>query len=120
MPEEPWASRVYSPELFATSDGHTNIFTTNNCTIEGRIVLNGEESIVGAPYSSVPGEGFRAKRHHLSQLTIDGLETLMQQSNGFVATMTDSADMLYLIPRGFMFMWASKGCTSIRWGRVQR
>ena len=116
LPEEPWAKRIYEPEVYCTTPAFLNIFTTNNCVAECRIVLKGIEAIVGIPYQAVPGANFRDKRHHVSQLTEVQLKTLVESTKGFATKFDGTLDDVFMIPSGFLIISTSEGCASLRWG----
>ena len=116
LPDEPWANRIYTPELYVSIDNCMNIFTTHHCVIEARMILTGSENIVGFPYGSVPGDNFAEKRQHVMKMTIDEMQSFIVTSKGFAAKMNEDNDVIWLIPSGFIIIYASNGCSSLRWG----
>ncbi len=85
LPDQPWAEKIYKPELFGTSDRYTSVFTTNNGTCEARLYLQGQEHLIGIPYSKIPGEGFRQERQAASMFHTATLKVLASISGGFTA-----------------------------------
>ena len=116
LPAETWANKIFSPELYASEERETNIFTTNNGCCEARLYLKGEEDIIGLHYDDVPGSTFREKRSLFARMTIDNLKELVQEKNG-LAYRGHFEDMrLLIIPSGRLVINASNGATYMRWG----
>eukprot|EP00959_Pyramimonas_sp_CCMP1952_P322047 6738778-Pyramimonas_sp.AAC.1 len=63
--------------------------------------LDGSETLVCLPYDSVPGASWREKRRSLHQMTIDQMNTLVDQAKGTIALVTNT-DAGLLIPSGFL------------------
>ena len=117
LPEEEWADHVYNPQVYSTTSGFATVFTTNNGTIEARLILAGEEILVGVPYEGCPGTTFRDKRHFIGQLDVDKLATLVTDTKGFCVRLSEAEnENLIILPSGFILLSGSKGCTSLRWG----
>jgi hypothetical protein len=116
LPDEDWAKRIYTPEIFASTAGHLNVLTTHNCTIEARLYLEGAENLFGIPFEKAPGACFKEKRTRLFNMTIDDITTLVKETGGFSLRLGGGCSSLYLIPSGFVTAWASEGAHTIRWG----
>ena len=103
--------------MHSTANGYSSIFTTNNATIEARLLLSGEEIHVGIPYEAAAGGSFREKRQYLSQLDVDKLAKVVIDTNGFCIELSSrEEDNLFVMPSGFIVLSASRGCTTLRWG----
>jgi len=116
LPQQPWASKVFMPEMFHTTDHDVNVFTTNNGMCEGRIYLSGSEAIVGIHYDDIAGDSFRAKRHTIAGMTIDQLGEQIKEKKGFAMRCSAEAERLVIIPSGRIVVNASSGATYLRWG----
>ena len=56
LPDEPWAHKVYELDVVLTSKSHTNIAATHYGSIEGRLYLEGHDTVVGLPIDKVEAE----------------------------------------------------------------
>ena len=116
LPDEPWAARIFRPEVFGADAGFSNVFTTNNCTIECRLMPSGKDWLLALPCAQVPGDSFGTKRTNLARMTVDNLEQLMQQASGSLLHAEEN-DMVYMIPSGMMLLQGSpEHSRMLRWG----
>ena len=76
LPDQPWAARIYTPEMYGQTLGHVSVFTTNNGTCEGRAYMEGSDCIVGIAYEKVPGATFLEKRRSIVSMSPESLEGL--------------------------------------------
>ena len=115
--QQPWATKIFAPEIFHTSNRDVNVFTTNNGMFEGRIYVEGSEDIVAIHYDDLPGDTFRQKRHSVTALTIDQLGVVVREKKGFAMRCSAEANRLVIIPSGRIVVNASSGATyCFRWG----
>jgi len=116
LPDQPWASRIYTPELFGQTLGHVSVFTTNSGTCEGRIYMEGSDCIVGIAYEKVPGATFLEKRRSIVSMSPESIEGLCKDAGGFQAVLTASDNKAVIIPSGHIIISASQGSCYYRWG----
>ena len=113
LPQQDWASQVYSPYFFGFAPNHVTVSMSHMCAMEARMVLEGSEMVAGVPYEAVDGENLKEKRKALLTMPLDALRNLIEQSGGF-AFVHDSTK-LAVLPTGMIMIYASSGCTGIRW-----
>ena len=116
LPQQPWANKIFQPEIYHTADKDVNIFTTNNGMCEARLYLSGGEDVVGLHYDDIPGDNFHAKRHAVSAMTIDQLGSIVKEKHGFATRCAAKDEKLVIIPSGRIVINASDGATYLRWG----
>ena len=116
LPDEPWAQRIFTPDVFATNFKYNHVFTTNNCTVEARVYLSGSQVTMTVPAVQVPGGSFQDKRLAICRMAIDDLELLIKEKGCIIKTAANSS-RLYLIPSGMVVIDASLSDVDyLRWG----
>lgn len=113
LPPSDWAGLVYSPYFFGFAANHVSVSMSHMCCMEARMVLHGSEYVAGIPYVAVDGATLKEKRKALLTMPTDTLRNLIQNSGGF-AFLHDSTK-LAVLPTGMIMIYASSGCTGIRW-----
>eukprot|EP00927_Polykrikos_kofoidii_P065099 TRINITY_DN60895_c0_g1_i1.p1 TRINITY_DN60895_c0_g1~~TRINITY_DN60895_c0_g1_i1.p1 ORF type:complete len:788 (-),score=151.87 TRINITY_DN60895_c0_g1_i1:269-2575(-) len=113
VPDQPWAAEIYAPDILVSCAKHVAISATLNGCCEARVSLSGSETLVGLPYSRIPGNNMKDKRAWFSRATVDELSKLVNDAFGFICTLC--ADSCVLVPSGFMLCSASHGSHTLRW-----
>ena len=109
-----WASRVYEFEAFGHAPGFVSVGFPHFCCMENRLILEGNETVLGIPIEECPGATLKEKRKHLFLLTIDDLRNLVKESGGFSATYDNTK--LLTLPTGFVLITTSTAEThGFRW-----
>ena len=101
--------------MYCTAPGSSFVFTTQFCTIEAQMVIEGSQLLLGIKYASVPGTNFQAKRANINSMTIDELRNIIQVTGGFFCHLK-AEDFVYLIPSGYLLVTVSEGAKCLRWG----
>ena len=115
LPDCEWAKRIFQPEVVGTVDRLSMVTTTHYGCCEARIVLQGEEVLLGTPYDKIPGGDLRDKRRNLCMMSIDGLTKLLETTGGFVMSLSSTLESVVVVPSGFVIITASEGCSYLRW-----
>ena len=119
-----WTEEVYSFEAFGQAPGFVGVGYPHFCAMGNRLILEGQETVIGIPIEKCAGDSLKDKRKQLFLLTVDDLQKLVKESGGFAVTY-DNTKMLAL-PTGFVliatstvethgFRWSVSGdeqCTS--------
>ena len=113
-PNQDWTAQVFEYQIFGSQDKHISVNFPHMCLMEARVLLEGEEIIVGIPYTNIPGENLKAKRAGLFSMPMDTIADLVS-TTGF-AFRHDSTQ-LALLPTGFVIIIASVGggTAGLRW-----
>lgn len=114
LPDEDWAKKVYAFEISASAENHTIMSPTRFGCCEGRILLDGSETVCAIPMNGIEGDSLVQKRAFLNQMTIDAFQRFLEKTpNVFISKLT--ANNMVLIPSGFLLCVASHGSMVFRW-----
>jgi hypothetical protein len=116
LPDEPWAHKLYSPEIYVRTAAMSDVSWTPNCVASARVLLSGSDDICGITFGAVPGDTISEKRHALSQMTVDALDALMQKNAGWCMRMSGDNNECFLVPSGCLILTGGEGSDTLRWG----
>ena len=92
---------------------------TNNGTCEARLYCQGYDIVLGIPLGAVLGNTLEAKRHAISQCTVDDLDGLMKDGHGWLLKMDHGSEEIFMIPSGHLIISSFHDASYVRWGRVR-
>ena len=113
LPQVDWASKVYTPEFYGLSGKGLLVNMPPFCAMECRLLLAGDEIIMGLPVDAIPHVDFKDKRKFMFVATIDELSSLIKDRGGFI--MHHDSTKLAVIPSGFLTAIYSKNAFGLRW-----
>jgi len=113
LPDEPWAHKVYELDVVLTSKSYANIAATHYGSIEGRLYLEGHDTVVGLPIDKVEGSTWEDKRQTLSLMSVDEINKVVKDTGGFVLKCSEKS--IVLLPSGFLILSASVDACYIRY-----
>ena len=113
VPEQDWAVLVFELQFFGYGEQGLTVNFPPFCAMESRLLVQGEEIVIGLQPATVPGKNLKAKRSNLFQMSMDQLQALAGMSGNW-ASHHDSTELL-TIPTGFLCIYVSSGCMGYRW-----
>ena len=113
LPDADWAKKVFGMEYFGMKEYFVNIGATPFGCMEARLVLSGEEAMMGVAYEKIPGDDFKHKRNWLWTASVEQLEIAIKDSGFYVV---NKPPQLLVVPSGFMTSSFSEGgAFGVRW-----
>ena len=107
-----WSPKIFQKQLFGMNQGFVHISLPHYCMMEGRLILEGKETIFGIAVESVPGESLRDKRSWLN--IADQMQLQELTTKGWCVQHTSSH--LAVLPSGFFhILLAEENTICLRW-----
>ena len=113
LPQQDWAALVFELQFFGYGEQGLTVNFPPFCAMESRLLVQGEEIVIGFQPATVPGKNLKAKRSNLYQMSMDQVQALAGMSGNW-ASHHDSTEVL-TIPTGFLCIYVSSGCMGYRW-----
>jgi hypothetical protein len=113
LPSQDWSAGVYNPQYFGSATHFCHVGFLHMCCMEVRMLLTGEETIIGLPYERCPGNNLKEKRSGLFTTPMDSLRALIQSGGGFA--IKHDTTKVAVLPTGYVYIITSTGATGLRW-----
>ena len=113
--DQEWTHKIYGPTFFGFAKGYTSINMNPMCVMDCRLVLEGEEILIGLPLNRNPPMSIREIRKAVNLMTVDELVRFVHESAGW-AVHHDSSHIA-IVPTGYLVIQiASEECLGLRCG----
>ena len=112
-PDQDWTKKVFSMQYLGQAANFVSIGFHKMCLTECRLLIEGEELIMGLPLQAIPGPSLLEKRRWVFMQTVDALAQVVSE-HGWM--WKHDSTTLAIVPSGFVVVIVSqKGCKGVRW-----
>ena len=116
------AEAVYKFQFYLHTEQQSNVSFTPHCMPEGRLLLQGEEIVIGIAYADAPGRTLKDKIAQIYDMSMQGDKGLLdhvRRTRGFFLHCKADAPRVVAIPAGYIVInLTTSKAFGLRWSFV--